>query len=219
MARLFLGPREIDFVADINKEIIKDIIGQAIYLYPISEIKTKIHDVYEEAVDKVFENPVEINAIVDWGDTEVRTNKFGTETVRTTTVYIQARDMLDRGITLNEGDFYSYGNMFFEIVSRVDQDLIFDQIEYESGTKLIGKEARYGQFVERVQGRVGEFYDTPIKPFYQQRGFEENKEGKTGDFRVLVKKGTLSVPLTGPKEVSERGDDTGAGFALDDEDC
>ena len=57
MARLFITPREIDFISDVTKEIVKDVIGQKIYYYSISVLKTKVHTVYEEAPEKVFENP------------------------------------------------------------------------------------------------------------------------------------------------------------------
>ena len=43
MARLFITPREINFINDIGKEIVKDVIGQKIYYFPISHIKTQIH--------------------------------------------------------------------------------------------------------------------------------------------------------------------------------
>ena len=49
MARLFITPREIDFINDTAKELVKDVIGQTIYYFQISEIKTNVHDVYEEA--------------------------------------------------------------------------------------------------------------------------------------------------------------------------
>ena len=41
MPRLFLTPRELNLFSDINKELIKDVIGQVVYYYPISEVKTK----------------------------------------------------------------------------------------------------------------------------------------------------------------------------------
>ena len=35
MARLFITPRELNFISDITKEIIKDVVGQKVYYYPI----------------------------------------------------------------------------------------------------------------------------------------------------------------------------------------
>ena len=53
--------------------------------------------------------------------------------------------------------------------------------------------------------------------FVQQRGFEENRLGKTGDVRDLQKNGVLDAPLTGPAEVSPRGDPQNVGSSFYDE--
>ena len=51
----------------------------------------------------------------------------------------------------------------------------------------------------------------------QQRGFEENKLGKTGDIRQLRENGVLDAPITGPKEVSPKGDPDRVGSSFYDE--
>ena len=43
MARLFITPREIDFISDVTKEIVKDVIGQKIYYYKVREDLSKVH--------------------------------------------------------------------------------------------------------------------------------------------------------------------------------
>jgi hypothetical protein len=65
MARLFITQRELNFISDITKEIIKDVVGQKIYYYPVSEKKTKSHPVYNEALKKFYDNPIEIECLVD----------------------------------------------------------------------------------------------------------------------------------------------------------
>ena len=40
MARLFITPREIDFIADIAKEITKDVIGDVIYYYKVIDLNS-----------------------------------------------------------------------------------------------------------------------------------------------------------------------------------
>ena len=57
MARLFITPREVDYISDLTKEITKDVIGQKIFYYSVSMTKTAVHRVYDEAPNKIFENP------------------------------------------------------------------------------------------------------------------------------------------------------------------
>ena len=74
MARLFITPRELDLISDLTKEIIKDVIGQKIFYYPVRMDVTSIHDVYEESTEKVFDAPIEVDALVEWSPGEVKTS-------------------------------------------------------------------------------------------------------------------------------------------------
>lgn len=207
MARLFITPREIDFIADVNKEIVKDVVGQKIYYYHVREDLSKVHDVYEESTNKVFDPAIEIDARVTWSPADVRANKFGQESIYGIEVYLQSRDMLDKEIEPESGDYFSYGDTFFEITSVLAQSTIFGQIEHTTGVKLTGKQARRGLIDKKPFGPTDESYadkDAVQTTFVQQRGFEENKEGITGDVRSLQEKG-LVEPITGPKEVSPEG--------------
>jgi hypothetical protein len=70
-------------------------------------------------------------------------------------------------------------------------------------------------------GPIGEGYDDPDaieKVFVQQRGFAENKLGKTGDVRTLIQQGKLDLPISGePAEVSPQGDPQGIPSSFYDE--
>ena len=220
MARLFLTPREINFMNDIAKELVKDVIGQKIYYFPISEIKSRVHDIYEESTDKIFENPIEIDCLVKYIPQEINTNEFGFEEYSAIEAYVQSRDLLDKSIEILEGDFFSYGTTFFEVVKSPETDVIYGQIEHKSYTTITGKQARKGQFIAKVFGPTSEEYSDPDAvqdSFYQQRGFSENSEGKTADVRDLRKNGVLDDPITGPKEISDRGNTSGAGSSFYDE--
>jgi hypothetical protein len=222
MSRLFITPREIDFINDIAKEVLKDVVGQKIYYFPISEVKTRIHDVYEEAPEKVFENPIEINALVKYEPQDIRANQFGSEEYYTIEAYLQERDLLDKGITVLEGDFFSYGEVFFEVITAPDSNTIYGEIEHKGFVTLTGKQSRKGQFVTKVFGPTDEKYSDPDAvqdTFIQQRGFSENMEGKTGDIRALREKGVLTDPISGPAEISSKGDSTGAGSSFYGDDC
>jgi len=221
MGRFFITPREINFINDIAKEIVKDVIGQKIYYFPISEIKSKVHDVYEESPDKVFENPIEIDCLVKYQPQEIRTNRFGSEEYYTVEAYVQSRDLLDKGIEVLEGDFFSYGTTFFEVIKGPASDVIFGQIEHKTYITITGKQSRKGQFISKIFGPTSEEYtdsDAVQETFVQQRGAKTNKEGVTGDVRELQKNGVLDSPITGPKEVSSQGDPQNVGSAFYDED-
>jgi hypothetical protein len=208
MPRLFITQREISLINDLAKEVVKDIVGQKIYLFQISEAKTRIHDVYEEAEDKIFDNPIEIECLVEYEPQTVTTNQFGSEEYFSIKVYIQSRDLIHKGIEILEGDFFSYGTAFFEVVTAPDSKTLMGQIENKAFTTITGKQARKGQFITKVLGPTSEEYtdlDAVQDSFYQQRGFENNKLGKTGDKRELISNGTLDRPITKPKEVSKRG--------------
>jgi hypothetical protein len=225
MARLFLGPREMNFISDITKEVIKDVVGQKIFYYPISEIKTKFHGVYNEAMQKVFDQPIAIDALVDAKfQEETKINQFGVDQQYKLEVYIQYRDLVEKGIEICIGDFFSYSDIFYEITETQVMRNIYGQAEHKDGIRIVGTKARDTQFKTALRGPTDIEYTDPDavqKKFEQQRGFAENDAGPTGDVHDLVKEGVLDPPLTGPKEVSEAGavaDNSRHGSAFYDED-
>ena len=220
MSRLFITEREINYINDIAKELIKDVVGQKIYYFSISNIKSQVHDVYEESPDKIFEKPIEIDALVKYSPQDVRTNRFGSEEYYSIECYLQSRDLLNKGITVHEGDFFSYGETFFEVIKSPGTDVIFGQIEHKTYITITGKQSRKGQFLSKVFGPTSEAYsdaDAVQNTFVQQRGFEKNRLGATGDVRDLQKNGVLDAPLTGPAEVSPAGDPESVGSSFYDE--
>ena len=221
MARLFLTPREINFISDITKEIIKDVIGQKVYYYPISEVKTQAHHVYQEAMQKVFDSPIALDALVDNNfQTDTVINQFGVDAQYKIEVFLQHRDLVEKGINVAIGDFFSFSDIFYEVTERTFMRNIYGMPEYKDGVKLVGIRAREDLFNTLVRGPTDISYseDGAIQEtFVQQRGFEENKEGPTADRRALIENGVLDKPLTGPREVSPEGDKTGSGSSFYDE--
>lgn len=222
MSRLFLTPRELNFISDITKEVIKDVVGQRVYYYSISENKTKAHSVYNEALQKFYDNPIELDCLVDNNfQTDTKIDKFGVDAQYKIEVFVQHRDIVDKGINVNIGDFFSFSDVFYEITERTFMRNIYGLPEHKDGVKLVGVKAREGLFKAPTIGPTD--YSRPEadavqKEFHQQRGEEFDQNGNpTGDKRDLVENGVLDKPLTGPKEVSEKGDTTGAGSSFYDE--
>lgn len=206
-------------MSDINKELIKDIVGQVIYYYPISATKTETHDVYGESVKKVFDAPVKIDALVDatfHDDTQFQ--QGGADNQYKLDVFLQWRDLVEKGVNVSIGDFFSYSDVFYEIVDRTFIKTIYGAAEHKTGIKLSGIKARQDVFEAPILGPTDISYsdtDAVQHNFYQQRGYATDAAGnETHDVRELVRDGVLDAPLTGPKEVSPKGETKGPGSSF-----
>lgn len=221
MARLFMTPREVNFISDITKEIMKDVIGQKIIYYPISEIRTKTHGVYNEAVKKIYDNPIIVDALVNNEfQTDTKIDKFGVDAQYKIEAYIQHRDLVEKGISVNIGDYFSFSDIFYEITERAFMRNIYGMAEHKDGVRIVGTKARQGLFDAPIVGPTDISYtdeDAVQETFVQQRGIDDDPNNPNGDVRDLVKNGVLDEPLTGQKEVSPKGDTTGAGSGFYDE--
>ena len=208
MPKLFITQRELNFISDITKELIKDVIGQKIYYYPVSELKTKTHAIYNEAVKKIYDNPIEIECLVDANVQQAtKIDKFGIDNQFKLEVFIQYRDLVDKGIQVCIGDFFSFSDIFFEITDAVITRNIYGMPEHKAGIKLSGIKAREGLFNAPIKGATDIIYtdETAVQTdFEQQRGNEFDSAGNpTGDKRILVDTGVLEPPIDGIRKIKK----------------
>ena len=213
MARLFIGPREIAFINDVTKEYMKDVVGQKILYFPISVFKSKVHRVYNEAVKKVFENPISLFAHIGQPQWEAKQDQFGVNTQGKLELFLHARDLIDKGFTPSEGDFFKYGGSFWEILSVVNDGNIFGQDDYDIDFKVTARTARLNQFsfteTSEYDKDKHDFQEASVqKVFEQQRGLPETLDGQpTGDFRQMRDRlGDDMAPIAleeGPRVVDE----------------
>ena len=202
MARLFVGQREVDFFSDIAKEIIKDVAGQKIYYYTIREDLSDIHSVYEESMEKIFNPPIELECLVEWQPSEVKTSQFGHEQIKTISAFLHGRDLIDRDLNILQGDYISYGDIFFEVTSLIYDKLAYGQVERVVSLKLNAKQTRIDHIFKKAIGPTYEGYtdsDAIQTTFEQQRGTTEH------DQRQLQKDGIIDAPISGISKVSPDG--------------
>lgn len=211
MARLFVTRREIAFINDINKELIKDVIGQYIFYYPVDYERTQIHPLYQEAPVKVFKAPIKLDCMAGQPQKESVADVFGSQQDSTLDVLIQARDLIDKDITLSEGDFFTYGSAAYEIVSYVRLKNVYGQEEYENSYKIVAKPVSSDVFnPEDFQGPTTDgktFQKADVeKEWSQQRGLPKTTDNEeTNDVRqVRQRLGDDMAPIAlgeGPREI------------------
>lgn len=187
MARLFIGPREVQFINDITKEFIKDVAGQVIHYFPVSAIKSSVHKIYNESLQKIFENPISVPALVGMPEYSSKTTNFGPDIEAKIEVLIQYKDLQDRKIVLSEGDFFSYDDMLYEVLTFTNAGKnIFGLAEYNVSWKITARSARLNQI------NAPNLPDPRLAPediqvtFEQQRGLPLMDDGQaTGDVREM----------------------------------
>lgn len=185
-------------------------------------INTTIDPIYDEAVQKVFEKPIKIDAIVGKDEPENTYTNFGLDRKTKLEVLLQPRDMIDKNITVTVGDFFIYGKVFYEIIDVMESDNIFGQEEYQRNITISGLSARAGQAdiatFRQVLSDAKTFKESDVqKTFQQQRGLREiSTEGNTGDKRQLRDRlGNEMAPIAlgeGPREVLQEENEQASTF-------
>lgn len=210
MARLFIGQKEVQFINDIGKEFTHDVVGQFILYMPLSTLRSAVHPVYDEAPEKIFDNPIKIPAMVGQPEWVSKNTAFGPQLECNLEVMIQVKDLDDKKITPSEGDMFMFDNTVYEILTLVNTNNIFGLAEYELAWKITAKSARLSQLdpngiknLPKTPLGVG---DTQMA-FEQQRGLAVTSDGEaTGDVREMRERlgGNMAeISLgTGPRKVA-----------------
>lgn len=144
---LFTGKKEKDFVKQVNDEVIERVVGQTIAYYSISLEHTDFHDIYGEAIDKNFLNPVRVYAMVKYDSQNTTTTPLGVDRIEKISVFFHKRRLTeDQDLFVREGDFVQYGDHFYEILSLVEPKWLFGQVESKFEIAATCMRAREGLF-------------------------------------------------------------------------
>jgi hypothetical protein len=127
---LFTGKKEKDLVKQVNDEIIEKVVGQTILYYSISLNHTNFHDLYGEAIEKAFLEPIRVYAMVKWTSQNTTTTPLGLDRVQKISVSFHKRRLTeDQDLFVREGDFIQYGQDFYEILTLTEPVWLYGQPE------------------------------------------------------------------------------------------
>lgn len=157
MSRKFVTHAELDFIDSIDRELVQSVTGEEVTYYAISLEKSSVHSLYEEAIEKVWEPPVKINARILWDNTQSTTTKFGVDSKYPTEVYFHKNELDERNVSPKEGDFLEIGGVYSEITSATTPQIVFGQLNERLQVKCVCVPAREGQFT--AGGRNSEGID------------------------------------------------------------
>lgn len=143
---LFIGAKEISFFDSIAKEMIQRVIGQHITYYSVSEEHTNSHPLYNEAISKTVFTPIDINALILYGEPDQTNTQFTIDTIYNIEVYFHTHELEERNVVPREGDFVKWGTVIYEISKLTEPQLVFGQINEKVMKKAECVVSRKSQF-------------------------------------------------------------------------
>ena len=144
---LFVGKKEKDLVKQVNDEIIERVVGQTVVYYPISLEHTNFHNLYGEAIEKTFLDPIRIYAMVKWNSQNTKTTPLGVDRIEKISVSFHKRRLVeDQDLFVREGDFIQYGQNFYEILTLTEPVWLYGQVESSFEINADCVRAREGLF-------------------------------------------------------------------------
>ena len=145
---LLFGKKERDLVKQVNDELIEKVVGQQIVYYPIDLETTSFHDLYGEAIEKTFLPPVRVYALVEFTEFSTKyMENVGVDAESEILVHFHKRRLEeDQDLFVREGDFVSYGNKYYEIITLSKPKNLFGQVEHSFEIAAKCRKARKGLF-------------------------------------------------------------------------
>lgn len=161
MSFMFIGRKELAFTAAITKELVQTVIGQEVFYFAILAEKTKTNDLYNEAIQKVWANPVKCNALVNYENLNEVVGVMPPDSKFKIDVFLHKAELNERNLSPKMGDFIQFGEVIYEIYSVSEPQMAFGMIQEKIMVKCNCGPARKGQF-------------DPIKPATQTANYDLN---------------------------------------------
>jgi len=98
----------------ISREILKDIVEQEIGYYKLSLNDTQAN-LYGEALNKVYFNPVKLNCLITRGDQIVNVDEFGPDLGREASFAFIRQDLVDADTVPEVGDIVMWHEDYYEV--------------------------------------------------------------------------------------------------------
>lgn len=134
------------FVNAITKELVQEVVGQEVIYYQVLSEQTRANDLYNEAIQKIYAQPVKLNALVYYENTTEQVTNFPADSKFKVDVHFHVGELNDRRLDPKMGDFVQFGTVVYEILNVTQPQMAFGQIEQKVMTKCSCGPARQGQF-------------------------------------------------------------------------
>lgn len=120
---IFGSQRDWSIFTGINRELLSNVIEQEILFYKLS-LEDTPSNIYGEATERVYWEPLKINCLIVRGDQTTTTDEFGPDLTRTTEFNLLRQDCIDTGLEPEIGDIIRWSENYYE-VSNINENQLF----------------------------------------------------------------------------------------------
>ena len=120
---LFGGSRDISLFHSLNSELLKDIIQTEIAYYKFALEQTSTN-VYGEAPGKNYYEPLKIACLIDRKDQAWSSDAFGSDVNQSISFKFLKDELKTINLVPEVGDLLLFRNNFYEVDSRIENQLI-----------------------------------------------------------------------------------------------
>jgi hypothetical protein len=130
----------------ISRELLQHIVEQEIGYYKLSLTDTQAN-LYGEAMDKVYLNPVKLNCFITRGDQVINVDEFGPDLGRDASFAFIRQDLVDANTVPEVGDIVLWHEDYYE-VDTVRENQLF--VGRDSSYNLTSYGSRFGSSVSII---------------------------------------------------------------------
>ena len=124
MASRFFSDRDLSAFDKMTKELVNTVVAQECIVYKISGEHTETYIYGESSKGKVYEQGVQVNALIESEDFAWDTDEFGPDTTQAVTFAFQRANLIDINLKPDIGDVINWNYAYFEINSINENMLI-----------------------------------------------------------------------------------------------
>ena len=111
---LFGSNRDFNLLVNINRELVKDIVEQEILYYKLS-LEDTVANLYGEALEKSYAEPVKLNCLITRGDQVITEDEFGPDLGREASFAFIRQDLVDTNSVPEVGDIVMWHEDYYEV--------------------------------------------------------------------------------------------------------
>jgi len=121
---LFGSKKDFNLLVHINRELLKDVIEQEILIYKMNLADTNTN-IYGEAMQKTYLQPVKLNCLITRGDQVVDVDEFGPDLGRDASFALLKQDLVDISLVPEVGDIVMWHEDYYEVDTVKENELFY----------------------------------------------------------------------------------------------